>query len=468
MVGSCGKGKAIGLINSLYSEKILAAVSNNGPNAGHTYIDDDKKILTQILPVSIINPNTALFLGPDTVIDMEALEKDYDKVKDVLGNRTIYAHPGIPVITEEAKRIEREFVTSGSTYKGVGGARALKKLRAAEQFKDYKNIKVLSEKKWRQELNKYVGSTTGYVLLESSQGCGLDIDFSGNRPYTTSIRISADELLAASGISPIYYSGTVLVIRFLPIRINNITNNNQYMYTGDNGNSIPLTWSEVNIQMSNGGVVVPLRVVGEEQYLFINHAKSTLKENISQIINMYNGLPIDKKLQLFNGNPIESIDINNISLIDALEIERMYHKQQGEKKYVSKVIERESTNGRIFDSKEYEIIDYSEQTSVTKRERRIFTPDLSLLKEYVDINKPANIFINFAQHASKGIEGQKGDFDSLKNVTSIDYYNLLALTQLIENETKSNVIGFGTGPKNDEFVSIKGKQLLRDIEIGRL
>ena len=467
MIGSCGKGKVTGLINTVYNDKILAAVSNNGPNAGHTFIDKDRKVLTQILPVSIINPNASLFLGPDTVIDLDILEKEYDRVKDLIGNRIIYAHPRIPLITEETKRIEREFVKSGSTFKGVGGSRALKLLRAADYFQGYENIKVLSEKDWRKELNKYVGSTEGYVLLESSQGCGLDIDYSSNYPHTTSKRISSAEYLSASGISPIYYNGSVIVVRILPIRINNVTKNNQFMYTGGNGNSIPLTWSEVNIQMSNGGMTIPYSVVGEESFLYIQHAKSVLKENISCIQDMYKWLSIDKKIQLFDGESPDNID-ENIDLMLALEIERLYHKQQDEKKYISKVIERVSTNGRVFNSPEYEITDYSEQTSVTKKERRVFTPDNSLLSEYTDINKPANIFINFTQHISPTIEGEKGEFNQSMSVANIDYYNILALTQLIENETKANVVGFGTGPKNDEFVSIKGKQLLRDIEVSRM
>jgi adenylosuccinate synthase len=60
--GSCGKGKFIGYLSK--KDNIEVAVDNFMSNAGHTWVDNNgNKVMTQHLPTSIVNRNTALVFG---------------------------------------------------------------------------------------------------------------------------------------------------------------------------------------------------------------------------------------------------------------------------------------------------------------------------------------------------------------------------------------------------------------------
>ena len=72
--GSCGKAKVIGEIATDKSINLGAAVTNCMPNAGHTFIDESgKKTVFRNIPVSSVNPQTELFIGPGSAIDMEVV-----------------------------------------------------------------------------------------------------------------------------------------------------------------------------------------------------------------------------------------------------------------------------------------------------------------------------------------------------------------------------------------------------------
>ena len=69
--GSCGKAKVFGEIATLESINLGASVTNCMPNAGHTFVDEKgQATIFRNIPVSVVNPNTELFIGPGSAIDL--------------------------------------------------------------------------------------------------------------------------------------------------------------------------------------------------------------------------------------------------------------------------------------------------------------------------------------------------------------------------------------------------------------
>lgn len=128
--GSCGKAKVIGEIATDKSIKLGASVTNCMPNAGHTFVDEKGTVtIFRNIPVSSVNPDTELFIGPGSAIDMEIFEEEYEQAKKYLGDRKIYVHEMVPLIDERHKQYEREHIKSGSTFKGCGAVTQEKVIR---------------------------------------------------------------------------------------------------------------------------------------------------------------------------------------------------------------------------------------------------------------------------------------------------------------------------------------------------
>ncbi len=152
---------------------------------------------------------------------------------------------------------------------------------------------------------------------------------------------------------------------------------------------------------------------------------------------------------------------DEIDLILALEIERIYHKIRGENPYKSIVIKKLNNNGRVFNNSNYIINDLSEMTSVTKKERRIFDLDIEKLKNNTRINDPYGLYLNFFQQFDYGLFEKIDNYDDIKNKYLINFDNIDRYIEWLESETKSNVLALGTGAKNGERI-IK-KRLIKEI-----
>jgi adenylosuccinate synthase len=242
--GSCGKGKVVGQF--AIEKNIDVAIANCMPNAGHTFSQNGKRRIFRSIPVSAVNPNTVLFMGAGTVIDMDVLEEEYENNKDILDGREIIVHPMVPIIEKRHINKEKEMLRSGSTFKGGGACLAEKIMRSPETkfFKEYKGIK--ADPNYHERLMKYLNSAKK-VLLEGSQGCDLDLNHSGHYPYVTSRQISVAQMCADSGASPMRLKEIIMVIRPFPIRISNQTNIGQDIYSGDYGCSEELDWDKIHV-----------------------------------------------------------------------------------------------------------------------------------------------------------------------------------------------------------------------------
>ncbi len=443
--GSCGKAKVIGEIATDKNINLGASVTNCMPNAGHTLVDEEGKArVFRNIPVSIVNPHTELFIGPGSAIDMEIFIKEYESVLDLLGNRKIYVHEMVPKICERHKRYEREHVKSGSTFKGCGAVLQEKIIRDEnlEFFSGYKNAIVCSNDEWLDLLHKHLDNPLEYILLEGSQGCDLDLNHSGNYPYVTSRNVSTSQLFADSGISSECLLETIMVIRPFPIRISNITNNGDYIYTGTYGRGEELTWTQINLASMYGSY--PFN--GDVECLPYNINLKYVKELLKKCPEIY-------LKQLF-GKDFRRVKINDLNLLQILELERLVYKVRGLSEYVTKFLELPII---LKDYLENTIFDLSEQTTVTKMERRVFDLYIAKLKNNIRINTPSNLYLNFFEHLDREYMGEVGNFEDY-------HFNKYLRNYLdwLENETYVEISALGTGAKNGE--RILKKSLLKEIE----
>ncbi len=494
--GSCGKAKVVGEIATDDSINLGAAVTNCMPNAGHTFTSSNgEKTVFRNIPVSSVNPKTELFIGPGSAIDMEIFKQEYHDVLKYLGNRKIYVHELVPLIDTRHKELEEKHIKSGSTCKGCGAVSSEKLLRYStlDFFKSYKNAVCCSNEEWMDRLYGHLNNSSEYVLLEGAQGCDLDLNHSGNHPYVTSRNVSTTQMLADSGISGERLLQTIMVIRPFPIRISNLKKNGDYVYSGAYGSARELCWSEINIAALLGqypyegfiddtfGNAFPLnfqqfRELETDEELFDADIEALrqhelyeeVKVNYNYIWDLFENLPDEYQNSLTNSIMSEDeIDEDNISLIQCLEIERLYHKYK--KDYLSRwkvdndilffMREVDSSNLAIYHSEilKMNIPDLSEMTTVTKMERRIFDLDIRKLQNNCRINTPANLYLNFFQQLDLEFNRKSGNYE--------DYYLEHYLNEYInwlEDMTKVPVAALGTGSRNGERILIK--KLLREIK----
>lgn len=443
--GSCGKAKVIGEIATDQSIKLGASVTNCMPNAGHTFVDENgNSTIFRNIPVSSVNPDTEVFIGPGSAIDMEVFKEEYEEVSKYLGDRKIYVHEMVPLVDERHKQYERENIKSGSTFKGCGAVSQEKIIRdkKLEFFKTFRNAIVCSNDEWLERLYRHLDNPYEYVLLEGSQGCDLDLNHSGNYPYVTSRNVSTSQLLADSGISAERLLQTIMVIRPFPIRISNITKSGEFIYTGDYGKGEELTWTQINLASMYGSY--PYN--GDVECLPYNINLSRVKKLIRECPEIY-------LKQLFGDN-FRNIKVSDLKILQVLELERLVYKSKGFNDYESHFLELGMFDKNFPDNT---IFDQSEQTTVTKMERRVFDLDIAKLKNNVRLNTPSSLYLNFFQHLGLDYKNKIGNFeDCYFNRYIRNYFDWL------ESETDVEISALGTGAKNGE--RILKKQLIMPIK----
>ncbi len=443
--GSCGKAKVIGEIATDKSIRLGASVTNCMPNAGHTFVDENgNATVFRNIPVSSVNSTTELFIGPGSAIDMEVFKEEYEQVSKYLRNRKIYVHEMVPLIDERHKQYEREHIKSGSTFKGCGAVTQEKVIRdkKLEFFKTFKNAVVCSNNEWLERLYKHLDNPYEYVMLEGAQGCDLDLNHSGNYPHVTCRNVSTAQMLADSGISAERLLQTIMVIRPFPIRISNITQSGEFINTGGYGKGEELTWTQINLASMYGSYPCYGDVDCYNNYFTIDKVKKLISH-----------CPIIYLKQLFGEN-YRAKKLDSITLLEALELERLMYKSRGLTEYKTQLIDIPMSNSYFAPNT---IFDQSEQTTVTKMERRIFNLDIDKLKINCKINTPSDLYLNFFQHLNLDFQGENGIFEKQDFSKYLREY-----LNWIKRETGVTIAALGTGAKNGERI-IK-KRMIKQIE----
>ena len=245
--GDEGKGKIV----DMYSQQADVVIRyQGGHNAGHTVWVSGVKYILRLIPSGIIHENTINIIGNGTVIELDALFKEINELKEkgvnfkgrfFISDR---AHVIIPyhIFFDKHKEELKGANKIGTTGRGIGPTYMDKTARNGIRIGDLFNEKLLMEKITTnvEELNKYAVKAYGVdpvnkedaiayckrhiedlkdyvtdtsylinklvdegkkVMLEGAQGTMLDVDF-GTYPFVTSSNGTAGGACTGTGLSP--------------------------------------------------------------------------------------------------------------------------------------------------------------------------------------------------------------------------------------------------------------------------
>lgn len=259
--GSEGKGLIATHLGGEYSLHVRVGAAN----AGHTFIAQGEKILTQQLPcAAYAHPDAGLALGPGALLSGQILQRELTRCREFrvrhrLPPLQLYvdhrAHLIQPVhIKREAEGDlgERIGSTSARAGEGIGEAQAARVLRATSARRVCQGD--LPEGAQLVDVAEliYLSRAEG-VLLEGTQGTSLSLT-TGEWPYVTSRETSASGLAADCGVGPRELDRIVMVCRAHPIRV-----------AGNSGNFWPdsreLSWEQLGLPEERTSVTrLPRRV----------------------------------------------------------------------------------------------------------------------------------------------------------------------------------------------------------------
>lgn len=357
------------------------AIDNFMSNAGHTYVTEDGiKIMTQQLPTSLVNPNTSLVIGPEAAITPHILFEEMIKYKDMIGDRKVIINPNAVVIADKHRREEQRVLRSGSTFKGCGSARADKVMRQAMLFGEFWD-KLTSE-----DGGDFGDDEGDYGDLNYCITCG-------------DLRYVKDHLQVMD------------TMQYINDAINDGKN---IIVEGSQGCDLDINYglpypNTTSRQCHAGQLVADCGI------------SPRLVDNIIMIMRPY---------------PIRISNTTNL------------HDENGEVLKVS--------SGDYAGSQEltWDIIkercgapadiEFGEQTTVTKKTRRVFEMNWDRLKYVTMLNRPTGIALNFVQYIDWNAYKCKS-YDELPSSVRV-------FIEKVETETGVPVVLIGTGPNNDDII----------------
>src|ERR1700733_4215940 len=122
--GDEGKGKIVDIFTE-HADMVVRY--GGGPNAGHTLVVGDQKLIVRLIPSGILRPRTACILAQGMAIDPGGLVTELDE----LGRRGLLRHDASLVVSDRAHAIlpyhvlvdelrEKRPDAIGTTKRGVG------------------------------------------------------------------------------------------------------------------------------------------------------------------------------------------------------------------------------------------------------------------------------------------------------------------------------------------------------------
>ncbi|MGL4346795.1 MAG: adenylosuccinate synthase [Chitinophagaceae bacterium] len=268
--GDEGKGKIVDLLSKNYT---IICRYQGGPNAGHTLVWDNKKIVLHTLPSGVIQNNTINIIGNGVVINPKILVEEIKKVnqligRDITSNVIISSNAHLILPTHELLDSYDEQNSKnpiGSTQKGIGPTytdkvsrhgfkikfllesnyKAMLKYHIEQHLKQCIHIR-LEDKKWEEwieaaevcrtfnikDTSYYLASQKDKkILAEGAQGFLLDNDF-GTYPFVTSSNTMAAGACIGLGVSPKKVNHILGIMKAYTTRVGNgdfpTEQNNEY------------------------------------------------------------------------------------------------------------------------------------------------------------------------------------------------------------------------------------------------
>jgi adenylosuccinate synthase len=262
--GDEGKGKIV----DFYTEDADVVVRfAGGPNAGHTLVVGDDKLIVRLIPSGILRPTTRCILAQGMVIDPAVLVSEMDELerRGLSPTTRLFvserAHVILPfhiVIDTLRETTGKGGLALGTTKRGIGPAYEDKAARRGLRMGHLRDLakaeKVIEQAviAWEPTLRALGGEVPSVrsiiellrplaarivpqlaetsrmvwaaiqdkqsVLLEGAQGTLLDIDH-GTYPYVTSSTASAAGAAAGTGIGPTQIDAVVGITKAYATRV---------------------------------------------------------------------------------------------------------------------------------------------------------------------------------------------------------------------------------------------------------
>lgn len=248
--GSEGKGKIAGyLANERDYEAVISCFM---PNAGHTYVDGETKLVFKQIPVGSVNPDVMIFLGSTSAINVPLLMEEIENLESHgldIRNR-LFIDPMASIITNEHANWEKEHLTRiSSTAQGCGRALSLKVLRSGHLMlaRDHKLLQPYIHDTIHAVNN--ILESGKHILGELAQGFELSLNISRFWPYTTSRDCTPQAFLNDIGVHWSHIRNSIMVVRPYPIRVGNVYDENKNMIGYSGGvykDQNELSWKQIS------------------------------------------------------------------------------------------------------------------------------------------------------------------------------------------------------------------------------
>jgi adenylosuccinate synthase len=214
--GDEGKGKIIAYlaINENYS---VAARGGVGPNAGHTFVQNNVEHKVRMLPSAVLNKDTRLLIGAGVLVEPNILLKEIDTFHAI--DRTfIDFQCGIIEQNHQDndKKDEHLKETIGTTGTGTGPANADRALRKLKLAKDVPEVSLFLED-ISNSINYSIDNKEN-VLIEGTQGTFLSL-YHGMYPFVTSKDVTASAICSDVGVGPKKIDDVLIVFKSYVTRV---------------------------------------------------------------------------------------------------------------------------------------------------------------------------------------------------------------------------------------------------------
>ena len=214
--GDEGKGKIIAYlaINDKYN---VAARGGVGPNAGHTFVQNNNEYKVRMLPSAVLNKDTRLLIGSGVLVEPNTLLTEINAF-DAVDRTFIDFQCGIIEQHHLEKDKEDNHLkdTIGTTGTGTGPANADRALRKIKLAKDIPEVALFLEDV-SNSINYSIDNKEN-VLIEGTQGTFLSL-YHGIYPFVTSKDVTASAICSDVGVGPKKIDEVLIVFKSYVTRV---------------------------------------------------------------------------------------------------------------------------------------------------------------------------------------------------------------------------------------------------------
>ncbi len=214
--GDEGKGKIIAYL-AINDNCSVAARGGVGPNAGHTFVQNNTEYKVRMLPSAVLNKDTRLLIGAGVLVEPNILLKEINTFHAI--DRTfIDFQCGIIEQNhqERDKKDEHLKETIGTTGTGTGPANADRALRKLKLAKDVPEVALFLED-ISNSINYSIDNKEN-VLIEGTQGTFLSL-YHGMYPFVTSKDVTASAVCSDVGVGPKKIDDVLIVFKSYVTRV---------------------------------------------------------------------------------------------------------------------------------------------------------------------------------------------------------------------------------------------------------